>query len=109
MSISASATTLAKHQDCTSVRLHWRWSQLYAVYGPTVRLPLDTLRHRGHPSLALVCHVWTAPGWQGESHVAGWSVQPCVRPVCAVHMTAGHNAFRGSGPGQKPAFEMHWH
>src|SRR5215469_14673763 len=40
---------------------------------------------------------------------AGWSVQPCVRPVRAVHMTAGHNAFRGSGPGQKPAFEMHWH
>jgi hypothetical protein len=24
-------------------------------------------------------------------------------------MTAGHNALRGSGPGQKPAFEMHWH
>src|SRR5262249_17447793 len=40
---------------------------------------------------------------------AGWSVQPCVRPVGAVHMTAGHNALRGSGPGQKPAFEMHWH
>ena len=38
-----------------------------------------------------------------------WSVQPCVWPVCAVHMTAGHNALRGSGPGQKPAFEMHWH
>jgi hypothetical protein len=36
---------------------------------------------------------------------AGWSVQPCVRPVCAVHMTAGHNAFRGSGPGQKPGFD----
>jgi hypothetical protein len=36
---------------------------------------------------------------------AGWSVQPCVRPVCAVHMTAGHNALRGSGPGQKPAFD----
>src|SRR5213080_45047 len=34
-----------------------------------------------------------------------WSVQPCVRPVCAVHMIAGHNALRGSGPGQKPAFE----
>jgi hypothetical protein len=34
-----------------------------------------------------------------------WSVQPCVRPVDAVHMTAGHNAFRGSGPGQKPAFD----
>src|SRR5262249_19706651 len=23
-----------------------------------------------------------------------WSVQPCVRPVCAVHMTAGHNTLR---------------
>src|SRR5262249_15715161 len=38
-----------------------------------------------------------------------WSVQPCVRPVCAVRMTAGHNALRGSGPGQKPAFEMQRH
>ena len=30
---------------------------------------------------------------------------PCVRPVGAVHMTAGHNSLRGSGPGQKPAFD----
>ena len=29
----------------------------------------------------------------------------CVRPVSAVHLTAGHNALRGSGPGQKHAFE----
>src|SRR6476646_4310253 len=36
---------------------------------------------------------------------AGWSVQPCVRPLDAVHMTAGHNALRGSGLGQKPAFD----
>ena len=35
---------------------------------------------------------------------AGWSVQPCVRPFGAVHMTAGHNALRGSGPGQNRAF-----
>ena len=34
-----------------------------------------------------------------------WSVQPCVRPLGAVHMTAGHNALRGSGPGQKHAFD----
>src|SRR6516165_4760762 len=34
-----------------------------------------------------------------------WSVQPCVRPLSAVHMTAGHNALRGSSPGQKPAFD----
>jgi hypothetical protein len=34
-----------------------------------------------------------------------WSVQPCVRPLDAVHMTAGHNALRGSGPGQQAAFD----
>ena len=34
-----------------------------------------------------------------------WSVQPCVRPFNAVHMTAGHNALRGSGPDQQLAFE----
>jgi hypothetical protein len=33
------------------------------------------------------------------------SVRPCVRPLGAVHMTAGHNALRGSGPGQKVAFD----
>src|ERR1700756_423747 len=34
-----------------------------------------------------------------------WSVLPCVRPLAAVHMTAGHNALRGSGPGQQHAFD----
>ena len=34
-----------------------------------------------------------------------WSVLPCVRPLGAVHMTAGHNALRGSGPSQQHAFE----
>ena len=56
--------------------------------------------------MSALCHVWTAPGWQEESsrsrlgrcsHVFGL--------LNAVHMTAGHNAFRGSGPGQNPAFE----
>ena len=50
--------------------------------------------------------MWTAPSWQGYfSRLQAWSVQPCVRPLGAVHMTAGHNALRGSGPGQKPAFD----
>ena len=40
---------------------------------------------------------------KGNLHVAAL-VGACVRPVCAVHMTAGHNALRGSGPGQKAAF-----
>src|SRR5258706_4259755 len=34
-----------------------------------------------------------------------WSVQPCVRPFNAGHMTAGHNAHRGSGPDQTLAFD----
>jgi hypothetical protein len=55
---------------------------------------------------AVLCHVWTAPSWQGLfSRLQHWSVQPCVRPFNAVHMTAGHNALRGSGPGQNRAFD----
>jgi hypothetical protein len=51
-------------------------------------------------------HVWTAPGWQElSSRVQQWSEQPCVRPVSAVHVTAGHNALRGSGPGHNHAFD----
>lgn len=34
-----------------------------------------------------------------------WSLQPCVRPFDAVHMTAGHNALRGSVPCQQLAFK----
>jgi hypothetical protein len=46
-------------------------------------------------------HVWTAPGCQELSaRLQRWSVQPCVRPLNAAHVAAGHNAFRGSGPGQ---------
>jgi hypothetical protein len=41
----------------------------------------------------------------GKENLRRWSERPCVRPVCAVLMTAGHNALRGSGPGQEHAFE----
>ena len=34
-----------------------------------------------------------------------WSVRSCVRPVCAARVAAGHNAFRGSSPNRKHAFE----
>src|SRR6266852_4799767 len=43
---------------------------------------------------------------EGESsRRKAWSVRPYVRPFSAVRMTAGHNALRGSGPGQKLAFD----
>jgi hypothetical protein len=45
------------------------------------------------------------PVGKGVLHGAGSRLRPCVRPVCAVHMTAGHNALRGSDPGQKLAFD----
>jgi hypothetical protein len=32
-------------------------------------------------------------------------VQPCVRPLSAAHVAAGHNALRGSAAGQKHAFD----
>src|ERR1019366_8111071 len=58
------------------------------------------------PRLSALCHVWTAPSWQGlSSRLQHWSVQPCVRPVSAAHVAAGHNALRGSGPGHKHAFD----
>jgi hypothetical protein len=63
-------------------------------------------RKRGHFNIDAMCHVWTAPSWQElSSRLQHWSVQPCVRPLDAVHMTAGHNALRRSGPGQNLAFE----
>src|SRR5665213_1201171 len=50
--------------------------------------------------------VWTAPSWQAlSSRLQPWSVQPCVRSLSAVYMTAGHNALRGSGPVHKHAFD----
>ena len=54
----------------------------------------------------VMCHVWMAPCWQGLFRTPqAWSERPCVRPVDAARITAGHNALRGSGPGQKAAFD----
>src|SRR3981081_1213758 len=45
----------------------------------------DIARRRWHGRKA-------APSWQElSSRLQDWSVQPCVRPLDAVHMTAGHN------------------
>jgi hypothetical protein len=74
--------------------------------GPACPLHPDSRRIDALQRTRAMCHVWTAPGWQElSSRLQHWSVQPCVRPVCAAHMTVGHNALHGSGPGQKPAFD----
>jgi hypothetical protein len=54
------------------------------------------------PPLVLLCKLARGISIFTLQH---WSEQPCVRPVCAVLMTAGLNALRGSGPGQKHAFD----
>jgi hypothetical protein len=73
---------------------------------PNVRYAFNSDRLCASQRIDAMGHVWTAPGWQGfSSRMQHWSVQPCVRPVSAVHVTAGHNALRGSGPGQKLAFD----
>ena len=74
--------------------------------GPMSGLPLESGRVAEHPWTSQKCHVWTAPSWQElSSRKQHWSVQPCVRSLDAVHMTAGHNALRGSGPDQQFAFK----
>ena len=71
-----------------------------------VRFCSSRVRSSASQQLGALCHVWTAPSWQElSSRLQHWSVQPCVRPFNAVHMTAGHNALRGSGPDQTLAFD----
>ena len=58
-----------------------------------------------------VCpRVWTAPSWQELfSRLQHWSVRPCVRPLDAVHKTAGHNALADQAPVKSPHSTMRWH
>jgi hypothetical protein len=57
---------------------------------------------------AAKCHVWTAPCWQGFSErlcTAGRSCHVFGLLMRHYSMAAGHNALRGSGPGQKHALD----
>ena len=50
--------------------------------------------------------MWTAPAWQDVSAVLTiWSVRSCVRPLGAVHMTAGLMKSAGTGSIQAIAFD----
>jgi hypothetical protein len=81
-------------------------SDLQHTAGPYSWVARDRCRRSGQSG-----HVGFAPCVDGSELARafftsqGWSLQPCVRPLDAVHMTAGHNALRGSGPDRKPAFE----
>jgi len=56
--------------------------------------------------LGPLCHVWTAPSWQELfSRFAALVGAAMCSAFDAVHMTAGHNALRGSGPDQQLAFK----
>ena len=84
---------------------------LYPNCGSGQAVPLKTCNVRYWRTPPLRCNMGTSR-WAmcGRLRVvkdierdADWSWRPCVRPLRAVHMTAGHYAFRGSGPGQFPA------
>jgi hypothetical protein len=49
--------------------------------------------------------VWTALGWQEESDVASLVGAAMCSPCERGSHDRGHNALRGSGPGQNPAFD----
>ena len=51
-------------------------------------------------------HVWTLRVGRRIFTSQAWSVQPCVRPLIAVHVTAGRNALGGLGLGQQHATLM---
>ena len=104
-------TTLLTGDQARRIKRGCRMGEINVRFWGKADMPQCPLFHRKRTLelsrvMFALCHVWTAPSWQGKSaRLQPWSVQPCVRPVCAVHMTAGHNALRGSGPGQKAAFE----
>src|SRR4249920_975076 len=78
---------------------HWQLFSTMSALPPEANMDLMA-------AMSALCHVWTAPSWQElSSRLQDWSVQPCVRPLDAAHMTAGQNALRGSGPDQKLAFD----
>ena len=89
----------------------WPQRPLWVICGhgqKSTRCPLNPRKRtfRVATDMSAKCHVWTAPSWQElSSRLQHWSVQPCVRPLNAAHETAGHNALRGSGPGQKRVFD----
>ena len=57
------------------------------------------------PGQVRFVHVWMALGWQEKFHVAGLVGAAMCSAVGTVHVTAGHNAPSGSGPGQQHAFD----
>jgi hypothetical protein len=74
----------------------------------TPPLPLHPVSDRERAAAQYVAkgHVWTAPGWQGESSLAALvGAAMCSACLRGTQMTAGHNALRGSGPDQQHAFE----
>src|SRR5207247_2423622 len=90
----------------SSESAHMRLSKMTRSAAKTERGQNVAIYRNRHFASSGMCHVWTAPSWQGESsRRKAWSVRAYVRSFSAVRMTAGHNALRGSGPGQNLAFD----
>ena len=86
----------------------WRVAPLVVVKEAAVAVEVGEVLGAGI-AVVLIGPVWAMCGRlravKGLSTSQRWSEQPCVRPLSAAHRAAGHNALRGSGPGQKLAFD----
>ena len=80
-----------------------RWSRPRLVH---VRFTSDSDRQpsKRDPSLRAMCgRLRVGKGFLHEAVLVGAAM--CSASISAVHVTAGHNALRGSGPGQQLAFD----
>ena len=92
-----------RHSASSAAALHFPRVRSLEAFGRRPQWPAASVAKGRHPK-PFTCVDGSGLARRIVTSQA-WSVLPCVWPVCAVHMTAGHNALRGSGPGQKPAFE----
>lgn len=108
MAQAAKAALCSDHLDVVADRGFFRGKELLACEqaGVAVTYPSRKPREPSRPAALgnLILSVWPRKMSIPARRARSWRTK-CVRPVRAVHMTAGHNAVRESGPGQYLAFD----
>jgi len=98
-----SQANVTRNMSAPLLRLMLAATGMRVSYGPIEPVSLASRTRQ------LIAHVWTALLWQVQTEVLqSWSVRPCVRPVGAARMTAGHNAFREDGSRSKARARSAW-
>ena len=95
-----------RHSASSAAALHFPRVRSLEAFGRRPQWPAASVAKGRHPK-PFTCVDGSGLARRIVTSQA-WSVQPCVWPVCAVHMTAGHNALRGSGPVKTSHSRMLW-